>query len=411
MKTEEAAEITLKVNNMILYIDNTHELHRAALGIHFAHIPTGSIEKDIAVLMESFKKLLDSALSLYEKEFEHDEETAEWLSLTADERVAFCKEYAIRYHSQDVQKHIKSMQGEVKDHSAQLGRQSVNKKENALQVDRTVLTILSGAAVEGNIIKLNCGQVDKKTYARINQVLEALGGKWKKSVRGHVFSTDPSSALDSLLATGTVSLPKDYEFFATLGPLGRNTVLRADLRPGMKVLEPSAGEGALAELIAEVVGKKNVLCMEIDPNRVAILREKGFTVIPGDFLLQSPASLYDRVVMNPPFSRYQDVQHVTHAVKFLNYHGKLVSIMSAGIVFRNDSIIREFRDFVTARGGEIIENPEGSFKGSGTSVDTVTVCLYAERAAPKPEEWGKAVIEEDPTDVQSVPVAAQATLF
>jgi 16S rRNA G1207 methylase RsmC len=38
-----------------------------------------------------------------------------------------------------------------------------------------------------------------------------------------------------------------------------------------------------------------------------------------------PRYIYDRVVMNPPFDLERDVDHVTHALKFLEPEGQLVA--------------------------------------------------------------------------------------
>lgn len=57
--------------------------------------------------------------------------------------------------------------------------------------------------------------------------------------------------------------------------------------------------------------------------------------------------------------------------------GRLVSVMSAGVAFREDRRARDFRALVDARGGSIESLPEGSFSASGTGVHTVVVTLEA----------------------------------
>jgi 16S rRNA G1207 methylase RsmC len=79
--------------------------------------------------------------------------------------------------------------------------------------------------------------------------------------------------------------------------------------------------------------------------------------------------------MNPPFSKGQDIQHVTHALGFLKPGGRLVAIMGAGVTFRQDKRATEFRELVQAMGGTIARLPEGSFKSSGTMVNTVIVVI------------------------------------
>lgn len=148
----------------------------------------------------------------------------------------------------------------------------------------------------------------------------------------------------------------------------------ADVQPGMLCLEPSAGQGAIAMAVAKVAG--GVMCVELLEQNVAKLRET-FDVYHGDFLQVSPNvhPIYDRIVMNPPFEKQADIKHVLHAFDFLKPGGRLVSIMSASVLFRSNKLTQEFRDFVEQHGGSIEPLPEGSFKSSGTMVNTVVVVI------------------------------------
>jgi hypothetical protein len=47
-------------------------------------------------------------------------------------------------------------------------------------ISESVLAILDGAKIENNIVKLTCGQLDRKTYEAVNKVLVDLGGKWNR---------------------------------------------------------------------------------------------------------------------------------------------------------------------------------------------------------------------------------------
>jgi 16S rRNA G1207 methylase RsmC len=96
-----------------------------------------------------------------------------------------------------------------------------------------------------------------------------------------------------------------------------------------------------------------------------------YRVIGSDFLSIEPRQDYDRVVMNPPFENQQDIDHVLHALEFLRPGGRLVSIMSAGVLFRQNKKTVEFREMID----EITALPEGSFKLSGTNVNTSMVVI------------------------------------
>src|SRR3546814_1046657 len=130
------------------------------------------------------------------------------------------------------------------------------------------------------------------------------------------------------------------------------------------------------------------VCSSELPENMKVLQEKGFArkLYQGDFLSMTPAPLdreYDRVIMNPPFERRADIRHVNHASTFLKPNGLLVSVMSAGLLYRQDGLTRDFRDLVRSRSGLIEELPEGSFKESGTMFRTVLVAIPGEeRGAP-----------------------------
>ena len=66
---------------------------------------------------------------------------------------------------------------------------------------------------------------------------------------------------------------------------------------------------------------------------------------------------------------------VTHAMRFLRPGGKLASIMSTGVEFREDRRTREFRELVRLHGGRIERLPSGTFRESGTDVETVLVVM------------------------------------
>lgn len=249
-----------------------------------------------------------------------------------------------------------------------------------------VLSILSACTFDGAICRLPDMQLDRKLYLAVNKVLEGLGGHWDKKARGHVFSeTDAAERLDEALLTGSYERTdlNAFDFYPTPSDLAQRVIGLANLRDGMKVLEPSAGAGALAFPAAAAVGAENVTAIEIDDAKCRKLRNGGLTnVLCDDFLLQAngggltiAARRFGAVVMNPPFSRGRDALHVTEALKYLASNGLLVAIMSAGVTFRQNRATVDFRAMVAERGGSITPNPAGSFKPSGTNVNTVTVAI------------------------------------
>lgn len=149
-----------------------------------------------------------------------------------------------------------------------------------------------------------------------------------------------------------------------------------DRWPSLTVLEPSAGGGALARIARD--RGHIVTPVEIQPHLAGGLLAQGFTqTVQGDFLDQLPAVLgqFDRVVMNPPFDGGRDIDHVVHALKFVKPGGKLVSVMSAGVEFREDRKTADFRALVERHGGRFRDLPAGSFAEAGTNVNTCIVSI------------------------------------
>lgn len=233
-----------------------------------------------------------------------------------------------------------------------------------MQVSNDVLAVLSAAQANENQVQL-VGQLDRALYAKVNKVLEAAGGKWDRKAKAHVFGAPAADRLDQIILSGSVEVPKDeFNFFPSPPAVVERLMRLAGIKAGMRVLEPSAGLGAIAYACAEAGAE--VDCYEIQQGNAFHLamgapHDLGHTQV-ADFLTVAPEPVYDRVVMNPPF---------------LKPGGLLVSVMSAGVTFRSDARTTAFNAFVQERGGHVEELPENSFKASGTGVHTVIVTIPA----------------------------------
>lgn len=100
---------------------------------------------------------------------------------------------------------------------------------------------------------------------------------------------------------------------------------------GMRVLEPSAGNGAL--VLPLVAAGAEVTAVEIDDRYLGDLRALHglHTVIVADFLQTEPPSRgFDLCVMNPPYEDGQDVAFILHALKFAP---RVVGIFTDRILF------------------------------------------------------------------------------
>ena len=248
-----------------------------------------------------------------------------------------------------------------------------------MQISETVLNVLSNAVVNGNSLKL-VEQLDRPTYVATNKVLEAAGGRWNRKAQAHLFDGDASEIMDQIILTGQI-INKKQELgdFPSPPAVVERLIQIADIEQGMLALEPEAGEGAIAVPMAKLGAI--VHCFEINKAHCDRLAANLFRVSPeysvthADFMTVTKPNfrgdLYDRIVMNPPFAKQDDIKHVMHALNFLAPGGRLVSVMSAGVKFRTNKLTEGFKTLITA----IEDLPENSFAESGTAVNTVIVTI------------------------------------
>lgn len=230
--------------------------------------------------------------------------------------------------------------------------------------------ILKECTVEGNIVKLPEGQLDRKEYMAVKKALELIGGKWKGGkVQGFVFPTDPTELLGQVAGGEKRNIKKEFQFFATPSKLAIKLVKLANLKHDSHVLEPSAGQGAIIEAINNMFPSVNVDAYELmDVNRDVLHKAKlDFTLQGGNFL-EHKFIMYDAVIANPPFTKNQDIDHLKEMYGCLKDGGTLVCITSESWI---DGIQKKqvaFRNWLYELNSVVIDIPRGSFKESGTMV-------------------------------------------
>lgn len=193
---------------------------------------------------------------------------------------------------------------------------------------------------------------------------------------------DGFNATEAETAPGYHVTPaKNYGAFNTSAELARKVAAMASIGNGQTVLEPSAGTGELAKAARALGGV--VECVEIQPGLAHELAHvHGFRTRKGDFLQATPAQFgtFDVVLMNPPFDRGRDCDHVRHAWQFVKPGGRLVAIMSARAEYGEDSRHRALHRLIetatSCYGCEPWHDlPPGSFAHAGTQVNTVALTL------------------------------------
>ncbi len=199
---------------------------------------------------------------------------------------------------------------------------------------------------------------DRHSFARAQaeQVLESIGGV--KVNDYYQFDYDPKFIIDEIVASGCVPDHVSHQYYPTPENIARDAIEMADIGDNDLCLEPSAGQGGLADFMP----KDRTTCIEISELHCKILDAKGFNWILGDFLKTEFADKYDRVVLNPPYSQGRWQAHIEHAFKFLAADGVMVAILPA-----------------SAKGKELIKGARHEFSRvyenefQGTSISVVIV--------------------------------------
>lgn len=244
-----------------------------------------------------------------------------------------------------------------------------------MKITDDVLGVLSALEISGKVVRI-AEQIERKLYTKTNKVLEAIGGKWSRAAKAHLFPIDPVPRLDLVITTGEVETGQDVGFFETPQLLAKELVEMAGVQRGWRVLEPSAGRGRIVVELQEAGAL--VTAIEWDQERRLYLAEKVLkgrdVLVPtGDCMTWTDGPVFDAVVMNPPFCKSGEgdhIDHVRHCYTMLKPGGVLVSVLPSSVEFRRDRRYREFRAWLLDS-GTISPLPAGAFKSSGTGVNTV----------------------------------------
>lgn len=252
---------------------------------------------------------------------------------------------------------------------------------------------------EINLLLLNGDRIQLpeqhlRHYARIKTRIVKAGGSY--NVGGYFefpAGLDAGEVLKQLKTGKVVNDKKDQQFFATPPELALSVVSAAGVLAGKRVLEPSAGDGALADL-ARAAGAEVVVIENWTVN-VLNLEAKGYVVMDRDFLTVTPEEIgqFDAIVGNPPFTRGLDMQHVEHMWKFLKPGGTLTVLTSTSWDEGTQRKQQAFRKFLTDNNAAIRRIEPGAFKASGTGVGAMHLVLTKDsQAADGLEDDGSEVI-------------------
>lgn len=262
-----------------------------------------------------------------------------------------------------------------------LGIEETEGKKNAKEDNGSrwsVEEILKHCTLEDNVLKLPQVQFNKKSYAEAKKWIEEAGGSWQGGkVQGFIFPFNPERVFSILNEGKRCNLAQDFQFFETPSDVADWLVMLAGgIHEHDKVLEPSAGRGALVRAIHRSCPDAVVDCYEMMPeNKELLLRLGGINIIGDDFTKSTIGKKYTKIIANPPFSGNQDIRHVRMMYDMLEQGGTLASITSAHWEFAEEKTCRDFRKWLEDVGGAKYEIESGAFKESGTGVRTLAIVI------------------------------------
>ena len=255
------------------------------------------------------------------------------------------------------------------------------------------ISVLGNMICDGNVAKLTIPDLERDLYEEVNETLTRLMGKWDRSKGGHVFTYEPEVAIRSVVHSGFMPDKNPTAFFPTPKKLIDNMFDSLEdihyfeyrmEKGGIQILEPSAGQGAIAKEIRSRFPRATLDTVEFLDINQEILIEEGFEPFCGSFLdfNTNYEIKYDLIFMNPPFSVEGDkmayMTHIEHAYKMLAHQGELVAIAPTGWLNNSDKRSQAFKDWVELGAEfEIIE--KGAFKESGTMIET---CIIRKTQSP-----------------------------
>lgn len=241
---------------------------------------------------------------------------------------------------------------------------------------------LEALTCEGNVASLPSAPLND--YATLKKTLTKANGKYKKNA--FVFPNQAQDVINTLLGGTVVDFKKEFQFFATPPELAQQMVSQLiGVEESPRVLEPSAGHGALIDAMIQYRPMSDIVGIELSDLNYRTLQGK-YKELPSvvslfktDFLAENVGlhePKYDVILANPPFTKNQDIDHIMKMYELLAPGGQMVTIASQSWTFGSQKKQVAFREFVEENASMNVELGQGTFKSSGTGVSARLLVFY-----------------------------------
>lgn len=167
------------------------------------------------------------------------------------------------------------------------------------------------------------------------------------------------------------------DYFATPEPVGFKMAEWANIQQGDKVLEPSAGHGAIARFFPD---RTDVTMVEpsYELSQRAALANGNARIVNDRFEDLHLTNKYDSIVMNPPYGSggKTAIDHLAKAAKHLRDGGRVVALIPrGGLADKRLETFLSSDDAADLHMVADVQMPASTFERAGTSVNTHVVVL------------------------------------
>ena len=156
----------------------------------------------------------------------------------------------------------------------------------------------------------------------------------------------------------------------------------AEIQTHHKILEPSAGSGAIVDYISSNynIQPRDIDCVELNKEKYEILRSKHYNSFHWEFLSfatdKNYHEKYDRIIACPPFKKNIDIAHIESMYGLLKTGGILVSLTSPLWITNNEEHQVKFREWLADKDYSMKMLPENSYIEDYKSVPTMIIKIY-----------------------------------
>lgn len=171
-------------------------------------------------------------------------------------------------------------------------------------------------------------------------------------------------------------------FYPTPKALINKMIAKIDGNP-VRVLDPSAGDGSLLEILANSskfynYRKPEFYVIEKDEILQAVIRTKHIKILDSDFLQFTGPDKFDLIIGNPPFN--EGDKHLLKAIEIL-YRGQIIFLLNAETLKNPYSNTRKLLVEKLEKLGADIEYVENAFVDAErkTSVEVAIVSIIVKR--------------------------------